>query len=240
MAASLRGLLRRIGYRGSRHPVILRYHRVADLESDPHGLAVAPGFFAEHLEVLRGRYHPLALRALVGALRSGSLPPHAVVLTFDDGYADNLDVARPQLERQDIPATVFITTGYVDGGPEFLGSQEILRLADDGLVEIGAHTITHPRLVQLAPTRQWEEIAHGKAFLEKIIGGPVVSFAYPYGQSAHTISMVKQAGFESACATVADVVVRGSNPYRLPRLYVGNWDGDQFARFLASWIQPRG
>lgn len=238
MAARLRNLLRRFGYRGSRYPVILRYHRVTDLDPDPDGLAVSPRFFGEHLAVLGARYHPTTLQALVGGLRDGSGLPHGVVITFDDGYSDNLLEALPLLERHDIPATVFVTTGFVGSGGVFLTTEELLRLTDSELVEIGAHSATHPVLRGLTPARQWEEINGSKVFLERLLGRPVKSFAYPYGQSARTASLVQQAGFESACTTVTDVVVRGQDPYRLPRVYVGNWDGDQFARHLATLIRP--
>jgi peptidoglycan/xylan/chitin deacetylase (PgdA/CDA1 family) len=93
--------------------LILAYHRVNESPSDPQLLSVAPQRFAEHLECLRKAYRPTRLRQLVRALRDGTIPHGAVVLTFDDGYADNLHHARPLLERYDVPATVFVTTGCV-------------------------------------------------------------------------------------------------------------------------------
>lgn len=237
MAAKLRHLLRRLGYRSSAHPVILRYHRVTEFGPDPNGLAVSPRFFDEHLAVLRARYQPTPLQALVRAIRTGSGPPHGVVVTFDDGYRDNLLQALPLLERHDIPATVFVTTGFVGRG-EFLAAEELLHLADSALVEVGAHSATHPVLRGLTPARQWEEIHGSKVFLENLLGRPLTSFAYPFGQSARTAPLVKQAGFESAYTTVSDVVVPGQDLYRMPRTYIGNWDGDQFARHLERLVRP--
>ncbi len=99
--------------------LILMYHRVGELPLDPWGLAVSAGHFAEHLEVLRKHRQPLPLARAVAALQNHRLPAGALVLTFDDGYADNLYRARPLLERYDVPATVFLTTKYIGSGREF-------------------------------------------------------------------------------------------------------------------------
>ena len=94
--------------------VILLYHRVADLPSDPQLMAVTPRHFAEHLEVIRQSCRPLRLHDLGEAL-----PDRSVVVTFDDGYADNLHHAKPLLAAHDVPATVFVTSGYVGSDREF-------------------------------------------------------------------------------------------------------------------------
>lgn len=100
--------------------VILMYHRVADLPSDPFSLAVSPRHFAEHLEALRKYSRPTSLRELTQTLQQGKRPRRAVVVTFDDGYTDNLYNARPLLERYDVPATAFVTTGHIGEGREFM------------------------------------------------------------------------------------------------------------------------
>ena len=99
--------------------MILLYHRVTELPLDPQLLSVTPDHFGEHLEILRKSFNPISLRQLVDGLRRGRLPARAVVVTFDDGYVDNLVNAKPLLRRHDVPATVFIATGYLDGDREF-------------------------------------------------------------------------------------------------------------------------
>lgn len=99
--------------------LILMYHRVADARSDPWALCVTPQHFAEQLEVLHAYMCPLRLQQLNEAVDKGNIPHRSVVVTFDDGYADNLYQARPLLERYDIPATVFIATGYLQQDREF-------------------------------------------------------------------------------------------------------------------------
>lgn len=104
--------------RRSRAPqaLVLLYHRVAEVRPDPWSLCVSPRNFSEQMAVVRQGFCPLALRDLVAALRTGQIPPRAVVVTFDDGYADNLLAARPVLEAHHIPGTVFVATGALDAG----------------------------------------------------------------------------------------------------------------------------
>jgi peptidoglycan/xylan/chitin deacetylase (PgdA/CDA1 family) len=99
--------------------LILMYHRVAEKDVDPWSLSVTPEHFAEHLAVLRRHAFPVSLLRLSQAHRECTFPDRAVALTFDDGYANNLYNARPLLERADIPATVFIATGYNGSSEEF-------------------------------------------------------------------------------------------------------------------------
>jgi peptidoglycan/xylan/chitin deacetylase (PgdA/CDA1 family) len=99
--------------------IILLYHRIADAEIDPHQLCVGPRHFAEQLAVLAQRYMPLSLTQCAEAIHQGRLPRHVAVITFDDGYADNLHAAKPLLERYGFPATLFITTGQINSSREF-------------------------------------------------------------------------------------------------------------------------
>ena len=113
---------------------------------------------------------------------------------------------------------------------------EVFRLAEGGLIEVGAHTVTHPVLSALPAARQHPEIHNSKSQLENILRRPVNSFAYPYGgrsdYTRETISLVRQAGFTCACSNYSDVVRRGSDLFPLPRVLVRDWDGEEFAQRL--------
>lgn len=314
------------------------YHRVAELPLDPHSLSVTPEHFAQHLEALRKYSRPISLQRLAAMLRSGERPRRHVVITFDDGYTDNLYNAKPLLERYEIPATVFVTTGHIDNEQEFMwdelerllllpgtlpevlslkvqGSvrdwqlgegvhysaddyerhrswtvseasdpsprhtlyrslhpmlkplpqpeqlkvleqlralagveargrtthrtmtaEEVLRLASGGLVEVGSHTVTHPVLSELSTAAQRQEIQESKSQLEEMLGHPVRSFAYPFGaHTEETASLVAEAGYDCACTTVPDIVWSGSLLFQLPRIDVGDWDGDEFARYVRGF-----
>jgi peptidoglycan/xylan/chitin deacetylase (PgdA/CDA1 family) len=127
--------------------MILLYHRVATLDTDPQLLAVTPENFAAHLDILRECATPMSLADLVRATRSGAVPRNAVAITFDDGYADNLELASPLLHARDIPATVFVATAGSDNNCEFFWDDldRILlqpgKLPEDVHLQIGTKTI---------------------------------------------------------------------------------------------------
>jgi peptidoglycan/xylan/chitin deacetylase (PgdA/CDA1 family) len=99
--------------------IILAYHRITEIDSDPQLLCVAPQNFADNLRVLRQSYQTLSLQALVERLSQDQIPHRSVVITFDDGYADNLHQAQPLLQQYSIPATVFVTSSSIDQPQEF-------------------------------------------------------------------------------------------------------------------------
>lgn len=109
--------------------LILMYHRIDDAVSDPWSLCVGAGRFASHLAVLRQRgWHAMSLLSVCNALESRTLPNRSVVVTFDDGYADNLWQASPLLERYEVPATVFLVSGHLGGSPAAFWWDELERL----------------------------------------------------------------------------------------------------------------
>ncbi|MDH3732462.1 MAG: polysaccharide deacetylase family protein [Gemmatimonadota bacterium] len=102
-----------------RQPVILIYHRVTRLESDPHGIAVRPDRFRRQMELLVERRRPVTLSRAVDAVLDGTAEDGLAAVTFDDGYADNAGIALPVLEELGVPATVFAVSGSLGSGREF-------------------------------------------------------------------------------------------------------------------------
>lgn len=118
-----------------------------------------------------------------------------------------------------------------------LTMEEIALLAQGELIQVGAHTITHPILPAHCEAYQREEIVQSKTLLEDISGAPVTCFAYPHGEySKSTAALIREAGFDCACTTDEASVWRFTDPLLMPRLAVGNWDGDEFARQLANHL----
>ena len=102
-----------------RSAIILTYHRVADLDRDPQLLVVSKARFEAQAAMLSTRYRVVSLSSLATDLTKHRLQNRTVAITFDDGYADNLTNARPVLERHMLPATVFVSSGYIGGEQEF-------------------------------------------------------------------------------------------------------------------------
>ena len=290
--------------------LILAYHRVARLASDPWAIAVSPEHFIEHLEILHRECTPMSLERCVLLAAEDKLPPRAVAVTFDDGYADNLHEALPCLHRYGIPASVFVTARAVGSVNEFwwdelerlllpstqysswrawedplsqrhrlyqvlyaalqkcsertrshafdelqrewgpsnsrtshqtLTRHELQALAEDPLIEIGAHTLSHPVLSALAPEVQQYEIAGGKSELEAMLGREIRPFAYPYGRAGHysaeTVALVREAGYRIACSFQPGRLDRTSNAFELPRCGVSDWNGDEPHKQLHRWFQ---
>ena len=96
--------------------VVLVYHRVGERRLDPWRLTVDPEIFAGQMETLARDWSPLSLAELVEGFGRRRLPERAVAVTFDDGYADNLEVAAPILLEHGIPATLFVATDLIDSG----------------------------------------------------------------------------------------------------------------------------
>ena len=109
----------KIKNRLSTGPVILLYHRVANLDNDPQLLAVTPEHFYEHMEYLKQNHDIVGLNELKSSISSRKLPKNSIAITFDDGYADNFLNAKPVLEKLQIPATIFVVTGQVGSTREF-------------------------------------------------------------------------------------------------------------------------
>jgi len=124
-----------------------------------------------------------------------------------------------------------------------LSQSELANIAKDLLIEIGCHTMTHPQLSSLPPSKQADEIRGCKDFLERILGHPMENFAYPFGgqedYTSDTVSLVREIGFSSACSTLPNLVTRNSDPLQLPRMPVEDWDGEEFEAKLSEWFGDR-
>lgn len=131
-----------------------------------------------------------------------------------------------------------------DSQPRYraLGPVELRKLASNSLVEIGAHTVTHPSLARLPLLQQQAEIAGSRAWLEGLLGQSVASFSYPFGKgndyTPETIGLVRDAGFACGCSNISGSARSGSDPFQLPRLPVSNMTADAFARQLQTWAAP--
>jgi len=99
-----------------RRLLVLIFHRVHAAPDELFPREVTAGVFRWQMDLLARYMTPLSLREGIARLASGMLPRRAVAVTFDDGYADNLDVAAPILKSAGVPATFFVATGYLGGG----------------------------------------------------------------------------------------------------------------------------
>lgn len=189
--------------RGPGNVLILGYHRVGNGDPDPFGLGVSARHFAEQMEVLGRSARCMALGDAVRGLAEGILPPRAVAVTFDDGYADTLHTALPVLERQGVPATVFVTTGFL--GTEFWWD-ELARTVlagwgpenrrDPGTVRLTTGGRTHEW--RLEPGRDRRAAKNRRRVLEEMSG--ILLTAPPAARAAALRDVRRWAGLPAAGA----------------------------------------
>lgn len=229
---------------------ILMYHSVTDRPAaETRGLAVRPGDLAEQLGHLAdGGFTPLTFSDLACAScgSGNALPARPVVITFDDGYADFHSEALPVLARYGFPATLFVTTGWLDdAGPHAAGRpldrmltwRQVEEVAAQG-VEVAGHSHSHPQLDQIGDAALREELVRNKALLEDHIGKPVPTMAYPYGYSDKRVRRaVVAAGYDAACAVNNAMADVQDDRFAMPRLTVDR--GTTMATFQAA-VAGRG
>lgn len=150
-----------------------------------------------------------------------------------------------QLERAvDALATQLSVAPGVCDCHRVMTTGQIRHLASDDRFAIGGHTRSHALLAALDATSQRTEVERGRTALEEVIGRPVESFAYPFGDhdafDRRSVVAVRQSGFHRACTTIPRAVTLFSTRYRLPRFAVRDWTGDEFSRQLERWFAGLG
>lgn len=171
------------------------------------------------------------------------LPSRTVLLTFDDGYADNFGGAFEPLAARDMTATWYMVSGAIGKTAEWVpgaGAQGAMLAAGQvrdmhaAGMEIGSHTRTHADLNKTRHDVLQDEIEGAKHDLEDLLGTPVNSFAYPYGRYNDAArDAVRDAGYRSACSTRSGWARLSDNPWELRRITVYRDDSiSTFARKL--------
>lgn len=277
--ARLRGLARRgvlqtaVGLRaitGSRPAGgfgILMYHRVAD---PIPGVAaptwnVSPARLRRQLRGLRRRgFTPRHLSDVLTMHEAGaSIPPRTFVVTFDDGYANNLLAAAPILRELGVPATVFLATAYLDSSEPFpsddwsaagshdvpaeawrpLTTDECREMALDGLIELGAHTHTHADFRD-RPDALYDDLLICREELRSRFGINNPTFAFPYGTRSLGFSgpllaeAVRRAGLRCSLTTESELVLPATSPFDWGRFTAEETDtAATLAAKLDGWYE---
>jgi peptidoglycan/xylan/chitin deacetylase (PgdA/CDA1 family) len=226
---------------------ILLYHSVSSQPSRAIApFAVSPEVFAQHLDLIADGHIALTVSQLLSLLDSGdAIPAGAVLITFDDGFADNLEVAAPLLEARRLPATIYLTTSELrESAPSQNGqsSQMLSWSALDDLeaagFEIGAHGHHHRQFDVLPLSTVTQDIGLCKELLEERLGHRVATFAYPHGYSSAGVRQaVRAAGFDAACGVRNALSHPFDNRWSIARLTVRS---DTPTEQVAAWLRGTG
>ncbi len=214
-------------------PRVLMYHSISR-QGDYDALCTSPERFeAQMLHLKRHKLRGVTMRELCRAMNTGDARG-LVGLTFDDGYEDFLSTALPTLETLGYSATLFVVAGMLGeentwrehrGGPRIrlrlLDAAGVREISERGM-EVGSHTVTHPRLSGLDTEMLAREVGDSRQMLAEIVGTPVEGFSYPYGDlDGPAVRAARSAGYVYAVATKKQIEY-GIHDW--PRTYVGEKD----------------
>ena len=302
------------------HIKVLLYHRVTRLASDPLRLSVTPELFYQQLAWLKKNYRIISPGDLAESLlHQKRIKEPAILVSFDDGYADNLYEALPILESLEIPAIFFITTSQLntnqllwwdelermilsnetlapelffpentlgenaltlptgnrqrvfscihdklqystlprrtnilnslrhqitltpanDDSHRLLNYEELKQLADSRYAGIGGHTQNHISLGVQENTVQKAEMTENRNLLETLLNKQIDYLSYPYGSnkdfSNNTLLLAREAGFSLAFANYYGYTTVKTDPYKIPRILVRNWEVPELNREINRW-----
>ncbi|MEW6447370.1 MAG: polysaccharide deacetylase family protein [Bacillota bacterium] len=228
--------------------VVLVFHNISDVY---HGRGtISPEAFASDIEALLANgFHIIPVNRLLAFLKGKTeLPPNAVVITFDDGYAGVYRYAYPVLQKHRVPATVFLIAGYIGKKADFLNWRQVREMADSGLFTFGGHTyeahyvvptglktaapatvarIYNPRTGQkeTAPAyraRMLADSIRAQETFSRELGFTTLYFAYPYGAFTPELDQVlRVAGYRYFFTIVSGSNHPGQDPAHLYRINAG-------------------
>lgn len=222
---------------GRSRAVIVYYHRIGGRDQ----LSKPADAFRRDLEYFKRWYECISLSELCRRLRAGEpLRRRCVVVTFDDGYRDNYTTAFPLLQAAGIPALFYVSTGFVGTDKVFphderaqrdgldfpkLTWDDVRALAAAGH-EIGSHTVNHVNLGKCQQQTVQEELGRSLADLERELGPGPRHFSFPWGKpgdfTEEAIELARRLGCVSAATAYGGWNSRGTDPFHLLRMDVGN------------------
>ncbi len=186
---------------------VLMYHNIA--ESYPvgsEGANITPKLFEEHmLAILERGYTPIFVADYYDSVQNGTpLPQNPIIVTFDDGYLSNYEIAFPILKRLNIPATIFIVTSTVGAkaGDGMVSTthftwEQAKEMQESGIIDIHSHSHTHKNMTQISPAQLQEELRLSKYLIERNLGKNCFVFSYPFGGYNETTSnLARYAGYK--------------------------------------------
>jgi peptidoglycan/xylan/chitin deacetylase (PgdA/CDA1 family) len=214
--------------------VVLCYHSV---HPRPSYLGLTPELFDEHLAWLQEHCQVVSLAELVAGPRRRGGP--YVAITFDDGYADNHTQALALLRARGLPASFFVTAGFIERDDEVMAHltevwgdhppplswSQVAELRAAGM-SIGSHTWSHRNLAHLPTDAAEADLRRSREVLEQRLGEPVRAIAYPWGKlgrhvNGETFAAARRAGFELGLISLPRALRSEDDPLRVARLGVG-------------------
>lgn len=200
--------------------VILTYHPIKASDAEK---------FEKQMNMLLNSGRPISLNGDISSLHSGN----NIAVTFDDAFQSVLQNALPILSKKNIPATIFVPTGYLGKKPgwikisdhpyvkEIVVTNEQLKVLPYDLITLGSHSVSHINLTHNDEHAAVQEIFESKKALEQIINKEVRLFAAPYATlNEKFIPLFREAGFERVFLNIPTFPATKTDLYILGRTSV--------------------
>jgi peptidoglycan/xylan/chitin deacetylase (PgdA/CDA1 family) len=230
---------------GYQNVMILCYHRFGPSKAR---MVVTPEDFDKQMAYLKKNGYRVIPLTHIHAFLKGetALPQRAVVITIDDGYRSSYDIAYPILKKYGFPATLFVYSNFI-GSRDGLGWAHIKDMIRSGLVDIQPHSKSHLSLTrrlidesdEAYRRRVDEEIKIPGQRIKQMLGLPLHTFAYPYGDSdEYLVARLKGLGYIAGVTVKAGGNPAFANPFKLRRTMIyGDRDMSAFIKSLQVFTE---
>ncbi len=219
---------------------IIMYHSVKPHAEPQNRLAVSVETFERQMDFLKThRYNVLSLERAADLIQRRKIPPHSVVITFDDGYKDNFTYAYPVLKKYKFNVTMFIIINEVGRAQnDRLSWDQIREMQGSGLVVFGSHGLGPEPLINIKSEENLKkEIFDSRKILQDKLGRPVFTFSYPEGRFNDKIrQLVIAAGYKVAVATNPGKGHPRDDLFALKRIRIS----ENAANMFVFWVETSG
>lgn len=208
---------------------ILTYHGIELSPTNSYNVSLSN--FEKQIKFIIKRYNVISLSQYLNNLENRiPFPCDTIIITIDDGFRNFYEYVYPILKRFQIPATCFIITSKVGNlTGNYMNWDELKEIAKDGLITIGAHSVTHKSLPTLNDVNLQHEIRDSKHMIENNLGIPVIYFSYPYGTlrdfDDRCERYIKKNGYRLAFTSISGCNSLDVNPFELRRSKIEWGDG---------------
>lgn len=216
---------------------ILMYHSICN--DDPNNSLMIPTeMFAEQMEWLRENdFTAMSMDDVIEAMNTGKVPKRPVLITFDDGYADNYINAFSELKNNNLKGTFFIISDTITEEGGYYMSTSMLKEMKEAGMEIENHTANHLELNNLSREDAIDSIKRGQEFLRSVIGSNGNYLCYPVGRySDETIEIQKELGIKAALTTQGGISSIADGKYELKRIRISPMNIENFAGIFSEYM----
>jgi polysaccharide deacetylase len=212
---------------------VLNYHQVEPKDGNP--LTLWPEQFEAQMEYLAAEgYTTITIDEMMDALENGtSLPEKSVIITFDDGYADNYEYVYPILKKYGFKATIFLIYDFTNTYPNYLTWDQVAEMKDSGLIHFESHTMTHANLAELTSVDELRhEIADSHDLLSEKLGYDMHYIAYPGGRVNEEIERITSAaGYRGGFTVHYGLSTPAEGRYQMDRIPIFGANMHTLTRF---------